>query len=79
MYKILRVVFCLLACVCAAVTVLIFALFGLYGFIPLGGAVLFAVLMFIFKNAQEREELKANPPPPKGDFITGKVENTDKK
>lgn len=77
MYRILRVIFCLLACACAAVTILIFALCGLYGFIPLGGAVVFAVLMFICKNAQEREELKKNPPPPKGDFITGRVEKSE--
>lgn len=77
LYKILRIIFCVLACACTAVTIFIFAIFGLYGLIPLGGAIVFAVLMFICKNAQEREELKKNPPPPKGDFITGKVKKPD--
>lgn len=73
MYKILRIVFCILAALCAAVTVFIFVFFQLWGFVPLAGCVIFALLMFICKNAQIREELKANPPAPEGDFITGKV------
>jgi len=76
MYKALRIIFCILAVICTAVTVFIFAYFKMWGFIPLGGAVIFAVLMFFCKNMQESENAKANPPAPKGDFITGKV-NSD--
>ena len=76
MYKILRITFCILAVICTAVTVFIFAYFKLWGFIPLGGAVIFAALMFMFKNKQEKDEAKLNSPAPKGDFITGKV-NSD--
>jgi len=62
-----------LACLCAASTVIVFALCGLWGFLPLGGALAFAGLMYVCKRAQEREENKLNPPAPAGDFITGKV------
>ena len=70
MYKILRVVFCLLAVACAAVTIFIFIYFGMWGFVPLGLGVIFALLMFASKNRQESDELKKNPPPPTVDFIT---------
>lgn len=73
MYKILRIVFCLLAVACAAITVFIFVYFGIWGLLPLGGAAAFAALMIICKNAQERQDKKANPPE-HGDFITGKKE-----
>ncbi len=81
MFKILRIVFCLLSVACTAVTIFIFISFGLWGLLPLGGALAFAALMFICKNAQESKERKLNPPAPEGDFITGKVkkENTDEK
>ena len=46
---------------------------------PLGGALAFAALMFLFKGMQERADKAANPPPPSGDFITGKVENKEDK
>lgn len=78
MNKILRIVFCLLSVACAAVTVFIFIFFELWGLVPLAGALIFAGLMLICKNAQEREELKANPPAPEGDFITGKVKKEGK-
>ncbi len=76
MYKILRITFCILAVICTAVTVFIFAYFKLWGFIPLYGAIGFAGLMFLFKNKQEKDEAKLNPPAPKGDFISGKI-NSD--
>ena len=73
MYKILRITFCILAVICTAVTVFIFAYFKFWGFIPLGGAVIFAALMFMFKNKQETDEANLNPPSTKGDFISLKV------
>lgn len=77
MYKNLRILFCILAVLCAAVTVFIFVYFLWWGFLPLGGACGFAALMYLFKNKQEREEAKKNPPPPTGDFIAGKIENKE--
>ena len=77
MYGVLRIVFCILAVAAAAVAVMIFIFFDLWGLIPVGACLVFAALMFICKNAQEREELKKNPTPPVGDFITGKVINQD--
>lgn len=73
MFKILRIISCVLAAASAAVAVFILVYFGLWGLLPVGLCILFAALMFLFKNKQEREELKKNPPPPEGDFITGKV------
>lgn len=78
MYKILRMVFCVLAALCAAVTVFIFIFFKIWGLVPLGGALIFAAAMFLCKNKQEQGEAAENPPEPKGDFITGKI-NNDKK
>lgn len=69
----LRIIFCVLAVACAAVTIFILTYFGLFGLIPLGGALVFAGLMYLCKHKQEQAEIKANPPEPKGDYITGKV------
>ncbi|MBD5632329.1 MAG: hypothetical protein HDP34_03790 [Clostridia bacterium] len=77
MYKNLRIIFCILAVACTAVTIFIFTYFGWWGFLPLGGALIFAALMVICKRAQEKEELKKNPPPPEGDYITGKVNKNE--
>ena len=79
MYKVLRVVFCLLAVAAAAVTVMIFIFFDLWGLLPLGLCILFAFAMFLCRSAQMREELKKNPPAPTGDFITGKVKDNGEK
>lgn len=73
MYKVLRIVFSILSAAAAAVTIMIFVFFNLWGLLPLGLCIVFAVAMFLCRNAQIREELKANPPAPVGDFITGKV------
>lgn len=73
MYKVFRIIFCVLAVLCTAATVFIFAYFGWFGAIPLVGALVFGGLMILFKNLQEKKELKENPPPPAGDFITGPV------
>ncbi len=79
MYKILRIVFCSIAVACAAVTILVFALCGIWGLLPLGLGIVSAVLMLLCKGWQEKQELKANPPPAEGDFITGKVSNPELK
>ncbi|MDE7082168.1 MAG: hypothetical protein K2O89_00495 [Clostridia bacterium] len=79
MFKNLRILFCILSVACVAVTIFIFVYFLWWGFLPLAGACGFAALMFLCKRMQESEELKKNPPPPAGDFITGKAENKEKK
>lgn len=73
MYKILRIAFCILSVLCVAATLFIFVYFDWFGLIPLGGAIIFGFLMVYFKNLQQAKELKDNPPPPEGDFITGPV------
>lgn len=77
MFKALRIIFSILSAAAAAVTIMIFIFFNLWGLLPLGLCIAFAVAMFICKSAQEREELKKNPPAPVGDFITGKVASDD--
>ena len=78
MYKVFRIIFCVLACMCAAATIFIFAYFSFWGFLPLGCACVFAALMYLFKTLQEKQENKINPPAPtQGDFITGKVSNKE--
>ena len=80
MYKTLRIIFSILAAACATVVIFVFVLCDWWwGFIPLGVGLLSAALMFLFKKLQEREELKKNPPPPRGDFITGKVKTDEVK
>lgn len=78
MFKNLRILFCILSVACAAVTVFVFIYATYWGFLPLAGACIFAGLMYLFKNKQEAEESKKNPPPPSGDFITGKINDEDK-
>ncbi len=77
MYKKLRIIFCILAALFSAVTIFIFVYFEWWGFAPLGGAFVCGALMVTFKQLQEKKELKDNPPPPQGDFITGKVKNKE--
>ena len=79
MFKNLRIIFCILSVACVAATIFIFVYYLWWGFVPLGGALGFAGLMFLFKGMQERADKAATPPTPTptGDFITGKVENKD--
>ena len=67
MYKILRIVFCVLAVAIAAVAIFIFIYLGwVWGFVALSVAFVSGALM-----------VKNNPPPPEGDFITGRVDRDD--
>lgn len=77
MYRNLRIIFCILAVVCAAVTVFIFVFYGFWGFVPLAGGITFGFLMVFFKRLQEEDDAKKNPPAARGDFIAGKVKSGD--
>lgn len=77
MFKVMRIIFSVLAAAAAACAVMIFIFFDLWGLIPVGLCIAFAAGMFICKFAQEKAELKKNPPAPEGDFITGRVEKKD--
>lgn len=78
MYKILRIIFCVLTVALAAAAIFIFIYLGwLWGAMALLLAFVFGALMVTFKQLQEKQELKKNPPPPEGDFITGRVDNDD--
>ncbi len=78
MYKILRIVFCVLAVAIAAVAIFIFIYLGwVWGFVALSVAFVSGALMVTFKQLQEKEERKNNPPTPEGDFITGRVDRDD--
>jgi len=72
MSKILRIVFCILACLCVAATVVVGAVFGLlYCLIPLGCALVFAALMCLFKNEPWNRPKKQ----PRTDFMNSEEEN----
>ena len=78
MYKIFRIASCIIAALCAAAAVFVFVFLGMaWGFICVAGAIVFFLLTLTFKRLQERQELKDNPPPPEGDFITGRVPSGD--
>lgn len=78
MYKTFRIIFCILAVLIAAAAIFIFVYLGwMWGIISVLGAAVCAALMIIFKQLQEKQEKKKNPPQPQGDFITGKVEKKD--
>jgi uncharacterized protein YneF (UPF0154 family) len=74
MYKILRIICSIIAALCLAGCVFVFVYLGLlWGLICLIAAGLLFCLTLFFKNKQEEQEAKDNPPPPVGDFITGRV------
>ena len=78
-YKILRIVFCVLTVALAAAVIFVFVYAGwLWGALTLVVAFVFGALMVTFKGLQEKHERIKNPPPPQGDFIFGKVDNNDK-
>lgn len=74
MYRILRIVCCCICAVILAALIFIFVYAGwIWGLISLVAAGVFFGLTLFFKNLQEKEENKLNPPPTVGDFITGPV------
>ncbi len=81
MYKILRIIFCVAAVALAAAAIFVFIYAGwLWGLATVMLAAVCGGLMATFKMLQEKKERLANPPPPVGDFIYGKVNKpeTDK-
>ena len=54
----LRIIFCVLACLCATVAVPIGILFEWWCAIPIGGAIVFTLAMFMVKNASSPKEDK---------------------
>jgi len=78
MYKNLRIIFCIIAAALAAAAIFVFVFAGwIWGLMCVLAAAVCAALMVTFKRLQERKELQDNPPPPKGDFITGPIKPTD--
>lgn len=80
MYKVLRILFCILAAALAAAAVFVFIYAGtLWGVMVVILAFVSGALMVTFKQLQEKEEKKKNPPPPQGDFIFGKISEDENK
>ena len=67
--KALLMIFCILACVCVAAIVPVAVFFEWYCLLCVGGALVFAGLMFFIKRRME-------PKPPKTTFVEG---DADKK
>ena len=79
MFKVLRIVFSILAAGAATAAVFVFVFAGWsWGLITVAACLVFAAAMMMCRNAQARKELRDNPPAPVGDFITGKVEHDDR-
>ena len=72
MFKILRIIFCILSAVSVAVAIPLLCLFGLWGLIPVGTALLFGILMFAVKDGNP---FKREKPAPKTDFMNTDEEN----
>ncbi len=80
MYKVLRIIFCVLAVALAAAAIFVFVYAGwTWGLACVLSAAVFGALMVTFKQLQEKKERKENPPPPVGDFISGKAPKDDDK
>lgn len=74
MFKILRIICSVASALFAAACIFLFVYLGpVWGFSCVGVVILFFGLTVLFKNLQVKQELKDNPPPPSGDFITGRV------
>ncbi len=68
--KILQIVFCVLSCLSLAACVLVFVYEGYWGFVCLGAAALFALLMFGAKKGFRRTPVRK-----KTDFMNTEEEN----
>lgn len=74
MFRNLRIACSIIAAIFAAGAVFVFIYAGMeWGFGCVGGALIFFGLTVLFRKLQVRKELQDNPPPPEGDFITGRV------
>ena len=73
MFRALRTVFCILACLCVAAAALVGTFFGLlYALIAVAAALVFGILMLVFKDGnpfRKEQEL------PKTDFMNSEEEN----
>ena len=67
---VLRIVFCILACVCAAAAVPIGIFFEWWCLIPIVGALAFGLFMIMAKNSSSRSESKDHT-----DFMNTDEEN----
>lgn len=76
-FKILRIVSCILAALCAAACIPMFIWFDkpYWGIVTVLVGVIFFVLMILFKRLQENAEIEDVPQAPRGDFITGPVKS----
>lgn len=79
MYKILRIIFCILSAICVIPTFFLFAWldFG-WGMLGVAAILLFFTLTVLFKNLQAKKDFKENPPQPtQGDFFHPLPKNTE--
>ena len=67
---VLRVTFCILACICAAAAIPIGIFFEWWCFVPVIGALIFAALMLLVRNATVKAEEQ-----PHTDFMNTDEEN----
>ena len=65
MYKILRIICCIIAALCLAACIFVFVYLGvIWGLCTVVGAAAFFGLTVLFKSLQEDYERKNNPEPP---------------
>lgn len=80
MYRVLRIIFCVAAALISAAAVFVFVFAGwVWGLCAVLGAAVCAALMATFKKLQEKKEAAENPPPPQGDYITGRIDKEGEK
>ena len=73
MFLKLRIIFSVLASICAATAIFVFVFAGwVWGIAVVALGLIFAALMFICRNMQIAEEQKNSPENLTGDYITGK-------
>ena len=73
MFQILRIVFCILACICTTAGFFIGAYFGFgYAMIAFAAAIVFALMMFFVKDGNPFHREKEVP---KTDFMNSDEEN----